>query len=331
MMTETEAHLQKKQITDHILNQGFDVVGFCDVKLDDEQIKRQQSILTQKQAGDMDWLWETKDIRNHPEQIFPEAKTAIVVGSHLGRKDNLYKRGQDLDDFFKHDQAYIAQYARAQKDYHIWMKKKLKQVGRFISETYGFETRPYVDTAPIAEKQLAENAGIGWQGKHSNIVSLEFGSKLMLGVLLTSMDLPKDRKHMNFCGACRRCIQACPTNALDQPNQLNIQKCISYFTIEHKGDIPQDISEKMGNHIFGCDICTSVCPHNRKAKEKTISYNEERDALKNIQLKDLQHMNEEEFRKFFAGTPIKRTGHSRMQRNIKIALKNAKMRDQSCS
>ncbi len=309
-------------IKHYLYDQGFDAIGFCDVRLDDDQIAYRKKALNMTQAGDMHWLWETAELRNHPEQIFPEAKTAIIVASHLGQYDDFYKGSRSKTPKALGSQAVIAQYAKAQKDYHIWMKKKLKAACRFIGEQYDKQSRPYVDTAPLAEKQLAQRAGIGWIGKHSNLVSLQFGSKLMLGVILTELDLPKNEHHLDFCGACTRCMDACPTKALHKPYCLDIPRCISYLTIEHKGDIDQDLHTSIGNHIFGCDECISACPHNKAAPASSIAYNQIRENLQNLSLDQLWQLDQEEFSKLFAGTPIKRTGYNRMRRNIKIAKGN---------
>lgn len=311
-------------IEDYLYDQGFDAVGFCDVCLDDDQIVHRKNALNLEQAGDMDWLWQTAELRNHPEQIFPKAKTAIVVASHLGQYDDFYKGMRAKSKRVPSHQAKIAQYAKAHKDYHIWMKKKLKAACRFIQENYGSQSRPYVDTAPIAEKQLAERAGIGWIGKHSNLVSLTFGSKLMLGIILTELNLPKNKRHQDFCGACTRCMGACPTKALHKPYQLDIPRCISYLTIEHKGDIDEKFHQLMGNHVFGCDECISACPHNKAAPASSIAYNHIRKNLNNLSLDQLWQLDQEEFNQLFAGTPIKRTGHQRMRRNIHIAKGNCR-------
>lgn len=309
-------------IEDHLHSQGFDAVGFCDIKLDDDQIMHRRKALSETQAGDMSWLWETAELRNYPQQIFPEAKTAIVVASYLGQYDDFYKGKRAKSKTLSKDYAAIAQYAKARKDYHIWMKKKLKAACRFIQNEYNAQSRPYVDTAPVAEKQLAERAGIGWIGKHSNLVSLKFGSKLMLGVIFTELDLPKHQRHQDFCGACTRCVDACPTQALHQPYCLDIPRCISYLTIEHKGDIDEKFHSSLGNHIFGCDECISACPHNKAGASEAIHYNHMRENLNDLTLQQLEQLSQEEFDQLFAGTPIKRTGYKRMQRNIHIAKGN---------
>ncbi|MFV0430921.1 MAG: tRNA epoxyqueuosine(34) reductase QueG [Alphaproteobacteria bacterium] len=311
--------IKQQHIADFIYSLGFDDVGFGEPALPEED-----NMLTAANCGDMDWLYETYEIRKNPKNIFPQAQTVIVVGSHLGQApfDDRYKGKRS--QYQKHLQkqsnyGQIAQYAKATKDYHIWIKKRLKQACRWLAENYQAEARPYVDTAPINERFLAAEAGLGWIGKHGLLVSPKFGSKLILGVILTDLNIEKSPKIPNQCGRCERCQKACPTNALDIAYQLNIPHCISYLTIEHKGEIAEELHPFIGKHIFGCDECISACPYNRGAPPCQSSMNLPRIELDKIYLDDIAVLNEEDFREIFASTPLKRTGHARMLRNVKIA------------
>lgn len=315
--------LKSAPIAAFIRDLGFDAVGFGAPEIAPNE-KTDQSVLP-PDCGDMDWLADTYELRQNPKVIFPEAQTAIVVASHLGQapNDDRY-RGKRATKYHPLPNTYgqIAQYAQAQKDYHIWMKKRLKQACRYLAETYGAEARPYVDTAPINERKLAVNAGLGWIGKHSLLVSPKYGSKLMLGVILTDLDIEKSEQISDMCGHCTRCQSACPTQALELAYQLNIPRCISYLTIEHKGDINQELQKLMSNHVFGCDDCISACPYNKGAPACNNPNNMPRIELSQLKLKDFESLNEDEFRKIFAGTPLKRTGYARMLRNINIAKNN---------
>ncbi len=312
----------KSHISQYILDLGFDTVGFTLPQLTHEQIKKRNQ-LSSEQCGDMTWLWDTHNVRNNPLHIFPKAQTAIVVGSHLGQApyDDRYRssRSQYVQKASNH--CEIAQYAKAQKDYHIWIKKDLKKICRFLKDKYQAEARPYVDTAPLSERFLAANAGLGWIGKNSLLISSQFGAKLMLGVILTDILIKYDKPLKDMCGHCTRCQKACPTNALNTAYQLDIPKCISYLTIEHKGDIPLAIAQNMGFRFFGCDECAAVCPYNKKAPAVHKVQNMPRIELENLRADDFLSLTEDEFRKIFAGTALKRTGLEYLKKTAYIILK----------
>lgn len=313
----------KSQISEYILALGFDDVGFTAPKLTNEQIM-QRNQLSQEQCGDMQWLWDSHDIRNEPLKIFPKAQTAIIVASHLGQNpdDDRYRALKSQYNQKKSNHLEIAQYAKAQKDYHIWIKKDLKKICRFLHENYGAEARPYVDTAPIAERALAANAGLGWIGKNSLLISPLFGAKLMLGVILTDLDITKDVPLANLCGRCTRCQKACPTKALDKAYQLDIPRCVSYQTIEHKGDIAKEIASLMGNHFFGCDECSAACPYNKNAPAVRKPHNMPRIELEQLKPHDFLSLSEEDFRHIFRGTGLKRAGYKKLTQIAHIILKN---------
>ncbi len=309
----------KQKIAQYILDLGFDAVGFCRPQLTPAQIDIRNQ-LTQEQCGHMDWLWNTHQLRNNPQLIFPEAQTAIVVASHLGQApyDDRYRgiRSRYAACLNHKNLCQIAQYAKAQKDYHIWIKKDLKNIIRFLHKEYNAQARPYVDTAPLAERLLAANAGLGWIGKNTLLISPRFGAKLMLGVILTDMVIEADSPMEDGCHRCTACQKACPTKALNTAYRLDIPKCISYLTIEHRGEISHGLTEQIGNHFFGCDECSAVCPHNKKAPPVQKWQNMPRMEMENLQKDDFLKLSEEEFHQIFAGSALKRAGYNRLKKYI---------------
>ena len=224
------------------------------------------------------------------------------------------------------DRGTISVYAR-NRDYHDLIKGRLKQVaGRFAAAS-GADFKVFVDTAPLMEKPLAQAAGVGWQGKHTNLVSREFGSWLFLGAILSSAELPSDKPETDHCGSCHACLDACPTDAFPAPYQLDARRCISYLTIEHDGSIPPEFRKAIGNRIFGCDDCLAVCPWNRFAKDGREAKLAARDDLSAPRLADLAQLDDASFRKYFSGSPIKRGGRDRFVRNVLIAIGNSGDRD----
>ena len=245
-----------------------------------------------------------------------EANTAIVLGINYGVKKSILK------ELNLKNTAYISVYARG-KDYHQVIKGKLKNLGTYIKSLTSCEIKVFVDTAPIMEKPLAEMAGIGWQGKHTNLVSKRFGSWLFLGIILTNLKLKNSQKEKDNCGSCSSCLEICPTNAFSKAGVLDARKCISYLTIEHKGHINTKYRDKIGNRIFGCDDCLAVCPWNKFAsKSNELSFK----ASKNINLLKLENLlsfSENDYRKFFSKSPLRRTGYNRFMRNTLIAAGNS--------
>ena len=266
--------------------------------------------------GDMHWMAETRDRRRDLKVLWPDAVTAIVVGLNYGPDHN------PLDRLEHSDCGVISVYA-GNRDYHDLIKGRLKEIAGILARETGDDVKVFVDTAPIMEKPLAERAGIGWRGKHTNLVSRDFGSWLFLGVILTSADLPLDEPEIDHCGTCRRCLDICPTDAFPEPYQLDARRCISYLTIEHQGPIPHEFRKAIGNRIYGCDDCLAVCPWNKFAAQSHESKLSLRDDLKTPDLEHLAGLNEAFFRKVFAGSPIKRIGYSRFLRNVLIAIGNS--------
>jgi epoxyqueuosine reductase len=220
------------------------------------------------------------------------------------------------------DRAALSQYAR-RRDYHDLIKSKLKQLARWLAEESGAEVKVFVDTAPLMEKPLAQNAGLGWQGKHTNLVSRQFGSWLFLGAILSALELPADEAEADHCGACRACLDICPTAAFPAPYKLDARRCIAYLTIEHEGPIPEEFRAAIGNRVFGCDDCLAVCPWNKFAKQSHDAKLALNETLAALPLADLAQLDDGAFRLRFAGTPIKRTGRDRFVRNVLIAIGNS--------
>jgi epoxyqueuosine reductase len=264
----------------------------------------------------MDWLANTKDRRADPNNLWPEAKSVIVLGMNYGPDEN------PLALLEMRERAAISVYARGD-DYHELIKGKLKQIGGWLAAKAGGEIKVFVDTAPVMEKPLAASAGLGWQGKHTNLVSREFGSWLCLGAIFTTLELPHDQAEIDHCGSCRACLDICPTNAFPAPYQLDARRCISYLTIEHKGPIPFDLRAAMGNRIYGCDDCLAVCPWNKFAKEGHEARLAAREENRAPALEELVKLDDAAFRARFAKSPVKRTGRDRFIRNVLIAIGNS--------
>jgi epoxyqueuosine reductase len=264
----------------------------------------------------MEWMAETVGRRGAPTALWPEVRSVVLLGLNYGPACD------PLATLAQKDRASISVYAR-NRDYHDVVKGKLKQVAGFIAARAGADVKVFVDTAPVMEKPLAEAAGLGWQGKHTVLVSREFGNWLFLGAIFTSAELPVDEPEGDHCGSCRRCLEACPTNAFPAPYRLDARRCISYLTIEHKGQIPAELRPAMGNRIFGCDDCLAVCPWNKYARMGREVRLQQRDDLSAPRLADLVRLDDAAFRARFAGSPIKRTGRDRFVRNVLIAIGNS--------
>jgi epoxyqueuosine reductase len=264
----------------------------------------------------MTWMGETAERRAAPRALWPEVRSIVLLGM------NYAPAGDPLASLAQADRATISAYAR-KRDYHDVIKGKLKELAGFLASSGGADVKVFVDTAPVMEKPLAEAAGLGWLGKHTVLVSREFGSWLFLGAIFTTADLPPDPAETDHCGSCRRCLSICPTDAFPAPYQLDARRCISYLTIEHKGPIDRSLRPAMGNRIFGCDDCLAVCPWNKFAavgREAKLTANADYEAPA---LAELARLDEAAFRKRFAGSPIKRTGRDRFLRNVLIAIGNS--------
>ncbi|HZD25367.1 MAG TPA: tRNA epoxyqueuosine(34) reductase QueG [Alphaproteobacteria bacterium] len=310
----------KQAIRDKARALGFDAVGFAAPDSVLGSGKHLRDFLAAGRHGDMDWLEAKADRRADPRTLWPEVETVIALGLNYGPP------GRPLEMLKATERGNVSVYARG-RDYHDVVKKRLKQLGRWLADEQGRGIKPgikvFVDTAPVLEKPLAAAAGLGWQGKHTNLVSREFGSWLFLGVIFTTLRLAPDAAHADRCGSCRRCLDICPTDAFPGPYQLDARRCISYLTIEHKGHIDAGFRRAMGNRIFGCDDCLAVCPWNRFARLARETALWPRAELTAPRLADLLRLDDAGFRSLFAGTPVKRLGHTRFLRNVLIAAGNS--------
>lgn len=312
-MTPVEAASTCKALA---LDAGFTVARVCRADEAWDASDRLRDFVGEGRHGTMAWMEETLERRVHPTAMWPDAKSAVVVGLDYGPEID------PLEILERRDEAAISVYAQ-NKDYHDVLKKRLKRfAGEFHRQT-GAEVKVFVDTAPLMEKPLAEKAGLGWQGKHTNLVSREHGSWLFLGVMLTAAELEPDEAESDHCGSCRACLDICPTHAFPAPYQLDARRCISYLTIEHKGPIPAEFREPMGNRIYGCDDCLAVCPWNKFARVSQETAFHPRPELTGPKLAELAALDDAGFRDYFRGSPIKRIGRDRFVRNVLIALGNA--------
>jgi epoxyqueuosine reductase len=266
--------------------------------------------------GEMGWMAETLARRVHPAAMWPAARSALVVGLNYGPAHD------PLAILARREHAAISVYAQG-ADYHDVLKKKLRQLAAAFARTSGAEVKIFVDTAPLMEKPLAAAAGLGWQGKHTNLVSRSHGSWLFLGVMLTDAALPPDPPEADHCGSCRACLDICPTRAFPTPYRLDARRCISYLTIELKGPIPREFRRAIGNRIYGCDDCLAVCPWNKFAQAAAEAAFHPRPELAAPLLADLAALDDPAFREVFAGSPVKRIGRDRFVRNVMIAIGNS--------
>ncbi len=295
---------------------GFDVVRFGPARLGAEVGARLDAFIADGGAGDMDWLARDPGKRSSPDRLWPEARSSILLGVNYGTEEDPLA----LAD--RPDRGIISVYARGD-DYHDVVKKRLKVLGRWLAEESGAPLKVFVDTAPILEKPLAQAGGVGWQGKHTNLVSRDFGSWLFLAEILTSLELTADEPETDHCGACTRCLEACPTAAFPAPYRLDARRCLSYLTIEHRGPIPHEFRAAMANRIYGCDDCLAVCPWNKFASASREIAFAPREALTAPHLAELAALDDAGFRALFRHSPIKRIGLARFLRNVLIALGNS--------
>ncbi|MBY0422938.1 MAG: tRNA epoxyqueuosine(34) reductase QueG [Parvularculaceae bacterium] len=295
---------------------GFDLVGVAPAAAPSSRRRSLEAFLSAGRHGDMAWMAERVAARADPVALWPEARSIVMVGLNYGPECD------PLQTLALRDRGAVSVYARGD-DYHDVVKPRLKTLGRWMVGAFGGAIKVFVDTAPVMEKPLAEAAGIGWQGKHTNLVSRRRGSWLFLGAVFSDLDIAIDDPETDHCGACRRCLDACPTSAFPSPYQLDARRCISYLTIEHKGPIPEEFREAIGNRIYGCDDCLAVCPWNKFAaasREARLSARDENDAPA---LATLASLDDAAFRARFKGSPIKRIGRDRFVRNVMIAIGNS--------
>ncbi len=266
--------------------------------------------------GTMDWLTDRSDQRSDPRKLWPDVRSIIVLGMNYGPETD------PLSHLEQPEKGGISVYAR-HRDYHDIIKGRLKELAGLLVSKAGGDVKVFVDTAPVMEKPLAEAAGLGWQGKHTNLVSREFGSWFFLGVIFTSLELDADDPEDDHCGSCRACLDICPTDAFPAPYQLDGRRCISYLTIEHAGPIPTEFRKPIGNRIYGCDDCLAVCPWNKFAAVARETKLRARADLTDPDIAELLELDDAGFRRLFAGSPIKRIGRDRFMRNVLIAAGNS--------
>ena len=297
---------------------GFDAVGVTRPDSIPQAAERLRYFLAEGAHGDMDWMETTAARRGAPRVLWPQVRSVIMLGLNYG-----HGAGSDpLAILKRRERGAISVYAQAD-DYHDVIKPRLKALAGWLIAQAGGDAKVFVDTAAVMEKPLAATAGLGWQGKHTNLVSRQFGSWLFLGAIFTTLDLPPDAAEIDHCGTCRACLDVCPTAAFPAPYRLDARRCISYLTIEHKGPIPRDLRASIGNRIFGCDDCLAVCPWNKFAQAGREMKLAARRELQAPRLADLARLDDAAFRKMFSKSPVKRMGRNRFVRNVLIAIGNS--------
>jgi epoxyqueuosine reductase len=306
----------KQAIAAKARDEGFDAVRFSDAKAPTQNRTGLEAYLAAGHHGGMDWMETRKDERADPEALWKDSKSVIMLGLNYGPESD------PLAILARKDRGAISAYALGD-DYHDLVKKKLKVVAGYIFEAHKADVKVFVDTAPMMEKPMAQKAGVGWQGKHTNLVSRDFGSWLFLGSIFTSLELPPDEAESDHCGVCHACLDICPTEAFPAPYKLDARRCISYLTIEHKGPIPRALRAKMGNRIYGCDDCLAVCPWNKFAKAGHEMRLAARAELTAPRLAELARLDDAGFRALFRKSPVKRIGRERFIRNVLIAIGNS--------
>jgi len=295
---------------------GFDCVGVSDPDAVADAARHFREFLDAGGHGDMDWLAAHPERRTDPRVLWPGVRSIIMLGVNYGPDEN------PLALLERRRHGAISVYARGD-DYHDLVKKRLKTLARWLAAESGEELKVFVDTAAVMEKPLAQAAGLGWQGKHTNLVSREFGSWLFLGAIFTASALPRDEPGGDRCGSCNACQEICPTAAFPAPYKLDARRCISYLTIENKGPIPREFRKAIGNRIYGCDDCLAVCPWNKFAQQGREAKLAARAELRAPRLSELVRLDDAAFRALFAKSPVKRIGRDRFIRNVLIAIGNA--------
>jgi epoxyqueuosine reductase len=306
----------KAALIAHARSRGFDVAGVAKPDAVPEAKARLERFLAEGAHGDMVWMAATAERRVSPSALWPDVRSVIMLGMNYGPDED------PLAILQRRDRGAISVYAKGD-DYHELIKARLKDIARWLTANAGGEVKVFVDTAAVMEKPLAAKAGLGWQGKHTNLVSRQYGSWLFLGAIFTTLELPADSAEPDSCGSCRACLDICPTAAFPEPYRLDARRCISYLTIEHKGPIPRSLRPLMGNRIYGCDDCLAVCPWNKFAVQGREAKLSARETLRAPALAELARLDDAQFRKLFAKTAIKRTGRDRFVRNVLIAIGNS--------
>jgi epoxyqueuosine reductase len=306
----------KAALTEAARAQGFDAIGVARPNAIPQVPERLREFLLAGAHGDMAWMASNAERRADPRALWPDVRSIIMLGINYGPLDD------PLAILKQRTCGGISVYARGD-DYHELIKPRLKNLGRWLIDKAGGDIKVFVDTAPVTEKPLAAAAGLGWQGKHTNLVSRQLGSWLFLGAIFTTLDLPPDAPESDHCGNCRACLDVCPTAAFSAPYRLDARRCISYLTIEHKGQIPREFRPLMGNRIYGCDDCLAVCPWNKFAVAGSEVKLAAREALRAPSLAELVRLDDAAFRALFTKSAVKRIGRDRFVRNVLIAIGNS--------
>ena len=306
--------LTKEQLVARALEEGFVKVGICQPDAVPEAAGRLRAFLAAGRHGQMGWMAEREAWRGSAAALWPEARSVIMLAEAYSPE------GDPMAGLAARDRGVISVYAQG-KDYHDLVKRRLKRLGRWLIDVAGGEIKVFVDTAPVMEKPLAQAAGLGWQGKHTNLLGRDLGNWVFLGAIFTTLELEPDVAEVSHCGRCTACLDICPTRAFPAPYQLDARRCISYLTIEHKGPVEPELRALMGNRIYGCDDCLAVCPWNKFAvAAKEMGYRPKHDLP---ELAELAMLDDAGFRARFAGSPIKRIGRDRFVRNVLYAIGNS--------
>jgi epoxyqueuosine reductase len=298
------------------LDEGFSAIRIASADALPRASEGLQEFIAHQYQGDMEWLATTIERRVAPRTMWPEARTAVMFAMNYGQGLDALKRLEARQT------GVISAYA-LNRDYHDVVKSKLKKIAGWFATENRAAVKVFIDTAPLMEKPLAQSAGLGWQGKHTNLVSRELGSWFFIGTMLTNSVLPYDAPEIDHCGSCHACLDICPTKAFPAPYKLDARRCISYLTIEHKGHIAREFRGAMGNRIFGCDDCLAVCPWNKFAQEASEAKLKAREDLISPSLEYLAALDDAAFRKLFSASPVKRIGRDRFIRNVLIAIGNS--------